>query len=280
MGNTSGSVRHRNVIVQRTAPLAFLLVLICNAPLAAQVSSRLGWEPQSSPALHTGLDLALTRLQDHDLPMAYTFLMWIPSAIAALLAAVIIYDLFQKKHAILRNFPILGHFRYIFELVGPELRQYIVTSNNEERPFNRDQRSWIYASSKRQNNYFGFGTDNELELSPNYIIIKHSAFPLDNAHPGEPGYNPMYPPPCAKVLGGYRGRRKAFRPHSIVNVSGMSFGSLSAAAIEALNKGCVKAGCLHNTGEGGVSPYHKCGGELIWQIGAGYFGCRDERGNF
>ncbi len=206
--------------------------------------------------------------------------MWILAAIGAFLAAVIIYDLFQKKHAILRNFPILGHFRYIFEAVGPELRQYIFTNNNEERPFSRDQRSWIYASSKRQNNYFGFGTDNELELSPNYIIIKHSAFPLESAHPGEPGCDPMYSLPCAKVLGGYHGRRKAFRPHSIVNVSGMSFGSLSAAAIEALNKGCVKAGCLHNTGEGGVSPYHKYGGELIWQIGTGYFGCRDERGDF
>ena len=75
----------------------------------------------------------------------------------------------QKKHAILRNFPIIGHFRYILEAVGPELRQYIVTNNNEERPFSRDERRWVYTSSKRKNNYFGFGTDNEVESSPNYL---------------------------------------------------------------------------------------------------------------
>ncbi len=96
--------------------------------------------------------------------------MWTLIGIGAVLTAVIVYDLLQSKHAILRNFPVIGHFRYIFEAVGPELRQYIVTGNNEERPFTRDQRSWIYASSKRQNNYVGFGTDDELELSPNYLI--------------------------------------------------------------------------------------------------------------
>lgn len=194
--------------------------------------------------------------------------------------AVIAHDLIQRKHAVLRNFPIIGHFRYLFESVGPELRQYIVTSNNEERPFSRDQRSWIYASSKSQNNYFGFGTDRELELSPNYLIIKHSAFPLVTPNPGDPTFDPKYPVPCAKVLGDARDRKKAFRPKSIVNVSGMSFGSLSAPAVEALNRGCFDAGCLQNTGEGGVAPYHKKGGELIWQIGTAYFGCRDEHGRF
>ena len=91
---------------------------------------------------------------------------------------VTIYDIVQKKHAILRNFPIIGHFRYLLETIGPELRQYIVTSNNEERPFSRDQRTWIYASSKKQNNYFGFGTDDDLEGDPNHLIIKQAAFPL------------------------------------------------------------------------------------------------------
>jgi glutamate synthase domain-containing protein 2 len=89
------------------------------------------------------------------------------------LVAVVLYDVFQKRHAILRSFPIIGHFRYILESVGPELRQYLVTDNNEERPFTRDQRRWVYASSKRENNYFGFGTDNDLENTSNYIIIKH-----------------------------------------------------------------------------------------------------------
>ena len=92
--------------------------------------------------------------------------------VLGILAVAFLYDVFQKKHAILRNFPVLGHFRYLFELIGPELRQYIVAANNEERPFNRDQRSWVYASAKKQNNYFGFGTDNDLEGSPNHFIIK------------------------------------------------------------------------------------------------------------
>jgi len=206
--------------------------------------------------------------------------MWLWIALAIVLVGVIIHDLTQRRHAILRNFPIIGHFRYLFESVGPELRQYIVTGNNEERPFSRDQRSWIYASSKRENNYFGFGTDNEYELSPNYLIIKHSVFPLNSSHPGEPGYDADYRIPVAKILGGARKRKKAFRPESIVNTSGMSFGSLSPRAVEAINRGCKLAGCLQNTGEGGLAPYHRKGGDIVWQIGTGYFGCRDSSGAF
>ncbi len=200
--------------------------------------------------------------------------------IGILLVLVAVYDVVQTKHAILRNFRIIGHFRYLLELIGPELRQYIVTSNNEERPFNRDERTWVYASSKKQNNYFGFGTDNDLEQSPNYLVIKQSEFPLSSPHPGEPDYDELHRLPCAKVLGAARQRAKSFRPESVINVSGMSFGSLSGPAIEAINRGCALAGCLHNTGEGGVSPYHLQGGGLIWQIGTGYFGCRDEHGGF
>jgi len=201
-------------------------------------------------------------------------------ALGAVLLGLVVYDLLQKKHSILRNFPVLGHFRYWLEAIGPELRQYIVTGNDEERPFNRDQRRWVYASAKRQNNYFGFGTDNDLEIRPNYLIVKHSAFPLPTAHEGEPGYDPRHPLACAKVLGAARGRAKAFRPASVVNISGMSFGALSGRAIEALNRGAKQAGCLHNTGEGGVSPYHRHGGDLVWQIGTGYFGCRADDGGF
>lgn len=205
---------------------------------------------------------------------------WWPLALIAGLAALFFYDVAQKKHAILRNFPILGHFRYFFELIGPELRQYIVAANDEERPFSRDQRSWVYSSAKRQNNYFGFGTDNDLERAPHSLIIKHSAFPLPELRKGQPGYDPLYRIPCAKVLGLPRGRKHALRPQSIVNVSAMSFGSLSAAAVKAINAGSRLAGCLHNTGEGGVAPYHQQGGELVWQIGTGYFGCRDAQGKF
>lgn len=206
--------------------------------------------------------------------------MWVFIAIAILLAAVVIYDLTQRKHAILRNFPIIGHLRYLVEAVGPELRQYIVTSNAEERPFSRDQRSWVYASSKRENNYSGFGTDLDLELSPNYLVVKHAAFPLNTPHAGEPGYDPQYRLPGAKILGGARKRKKAYRPESVVNISGMSYGSLSPSAVEALNRGCKLAGCSQTTGEGGISPFHKMGGDLVWQIGTGYFGCRTPDGKF
>src|SRR5436190_10383968 len=108
--------------------------------------------------------------------------MMIIIAVVVLLITVVVFDLLQRKHAILRNFPIIGHFRYLFEAIGPELRQYIVTSNDEERPFSRDQRTWIYASSKRENNYFGFGTDSDIELVPSYLIVKHAAFPLNTPH--------------------------------------------------------------------------------------------------
>jgi len=190
------------------------------------------------------------------------------------LIALSVYDLTQRKHAILRNYPIIGHFRYLLEAVGPELRQYIVTDNDEERPFSRDQRRWVYSSAKKQNNYFGFGTDNDLERSPNYLVIKHAAFPLPDKH------DETYTLPCAKVLGAYRERKHAFRPSSIINVSAMSFGSLSGPAVEALNRGCLQANALHNTGEGGISLHHKQGGDLIYQIGTGYFGCRNKDGSF
>lgn len=200
--------------------------------------------------------------------------------LAVILTGMVIYDLTQKKHAILRNFPVIGHFRYWLEAIGPELRQYIVTSDNEERPFSRAQRRWIYASSKRENNYFGFGTDNDLELASNHLIVKHSAFPLNTPTPLDPLYDSEYQLPCAKVMGSYRERRHAFRPTSLINISGMSFGSLSGAAVEAMNRGAKLAGCLQNTGEGGVSPYHLAGGDLIMQIGSAYFGCRDSQGRF
>ncbi|HLL25008.1 MAG TPA: FMN-binding glutamate synthase family protein [Kofleriaceae bacterium] len=204
---------------------------------------------------------------------------WIGTGVLAFLVVVAIYDLTQKKKAILRNFPIIGHVRYMLETIGPELRQYIVTSNDEERPFSRDQRRWVYASAKKENNYFSFGTDNDIER-PGYILVRHSAFPLHTPHPGEPGYDAQFPLPCVRVLGGVRGRKHAFRPTSIVNTSGMSYGSLSSAAVEAINRGASLAGALQNTGEGGISDYHRKGGDVIWQIGTGYFGCRDDQGRF
>ncbi|MEP6817324.1 MAG: FMN-binding glutamate synthase family protein [Marmoricola sp.] len=195
---------------------------------------------------------------------------------AAAVGAVAAYDLNQKKHALLRNFPVIGHARYALEKIGPELRQYIVTNNDEERPFNRDQRTWIYASSKQENNYFGFGTDNDMEHTSGYAIIKHRTFArsLPHDHATATGL------PSAKVLGGPRRRSRAFRPASVVNISAMSFGSMSSNAIKALNLGAAEAGCMHNTGEGGLSPHHRQGGDIVLQIGTAYFGCRNEDGSF
>jgi glutamate synthase (ferredoxin) len=198
---------------------------------------------------------------------------------AAALGAVAAHDLTQRKHAILRTFPIVGHLRFQLERFGPELRQYIVTSNDEERPFSRDQRRWVYASSKLENSYFGFGTDNDVENVVGYPIIKHRTFTGPGAATGRHAEEGV-PLPGAKVVGAARGRAKAFRPPSVVNISGMSFGSLSANAIEALNRGADLAGCLQNTGEGGLSPYHRNGGDLVFQIGTAYFGCRDGQGRF
>ena len=195
-----------------------------------------------------------------------------------ILLLIFIYDVFQKKHAILRNFPIIGHFRYLIELIGPELRQYIVADDKEEMPFNRSERSWLYATSKKQKNTFGFGTTEQI-YEIGYPIIKHSAFPL-------PEKNIKYYSedhtliPCSKIIGKNHQREKPYRPKSIVNISAMSFGSLGQNAITALNKGAKIANCYHNTGEGGVSPYHLLGADIVWQIGTGYFGARDENGSF
>ncbi len=197
---------------------------------------------------------------------------------AATLLLVALHDVFQRKHAILRNFPVIGHGRYLIEAIGPELRQYIVASNDEERPFSRDERRWVYASSKQQNNYFGFGTDNPFEATPNYLIIKQAGFSHPHALAHAAHKQPGAALPCAKVLGGPRGRAKAHRPASVIGVSAMSYGSLGKAAIEALNRGCALAAALHNTGEGGISPHHDHGGDLIWQLGTGYFGARDPAG--
>lgn len=199
---------------------------------------------------------------------------------AAALAGLAGYDLLQRDRPVLRNFPLVGHLRYVLEAFGPELRQYIVTSNNEERPFSRDQRRWIEASSAGRANVFGFGTDDEMEAVESLLIIKHSPFPAPAPAPGDPAGAPLYRVPAAKVLGAAHGRRHAFRPESVVNLSGMSCGSLSPAAIEALNRGAQLAGCLHNTGEGGIAPAHRNGGELVFQVGTGYFGCRDRDGSF
>lgn len=201
-------------------------------------------------------------------------------ALAAALGGVVGYDLLQRDRAILRNFPVIGHLRYLLEAFGPELRQYIVTSNNEERPFSREQRHWINASAEGRPNVFAFGTADEMESVESLLIIKHSPFPAPAPATGAGGGAPHFQVPASKVLGAAHARPGAFRPASIVNVSGMSYGALSAPAIRALNRGAMLAGALQNTGEGGLADAHCEGGELVFQIGTGYFGCRDQRGRF
>jgi len=199
--------------------------------------------------------------------------LWGLIVIGVFLLLVFIHDSVQKRHSILRTYPVIGHLRFLLEKIGPELRQYIVAHNEEERPFNRDERRWVYSTAKQQNTYFGFGTDDEID-KPGHITFRHSPFPLGRTVPADA------PLGCGKVMGAWRDREKAFRPASIVNVSAMSFGSLSGTAIEALNRGAKLAGCMHNTGEGGVSKYHRSGGDLVFQMGTGYFGCRNPDGTF
>ena len=201
--------------------------------------------------------------------------MWVLIA----LAVIIIRDVFvQKTHTISHNFPLIGHIRYLFESIGPEIRQYFVANNREELPFNRIERSWIYSSAKKENNYEGFGTDRDI-YAHQHIFINNAMMPykIDENHPNTIDKNFL---PCAKVMGAYNKRKKPFRPASVINVSAMSFGSLSAKAIESLNKGVKIAGAYHNTGEGGLSPYHSNGGDVIFHFGTGYFGVRDDEGNF
>ncbi len=205
---------------------------------------------------------------------------WVLVVVAGVVVLVAVYDLVQRKHALLRNFPVVGHFRYLLEALGPELRQYIVTDNDADKPFSRDQRRWVYTSAKQGNTYFGFGTDNDLEGSSQYLLVKQVSFPLESPADGEPGGAPDYEIPSLKVVGGPRGRPGARPLRSVVNISNMSYGSLSGSAVRALNEGAKLAGCLQGTGEGGLTEYHRHGGELAWQIGTGYFGCRDERGRF
>jgi len=197
--------------------------------------------------------------------------------ILGFITLVFLYDIFQRHDTIWRNFPVVGHGRNIFISIGAAIRQYWVASDKEELPFNRDDRNWIYATANKQNNNFGFGTT-ELLYDTGYPILKHAAFPIPENYNNEKSSN--YNIPCAKIIGEVHNRNKSYRPPSIINISAMSFGSLGQNAVTALNIGANAAKCYHNTGEGGISPYHTQGADLVWQIGTGYFGARDEEGNF
>lgn len=198
---------------------------------------------------------------------------------AIFIVGVFIHDRFiQTKHTLLKNYPVIGWGRYLIELLGPELRQYIVASNREEKPFNRVQRSYVYASAKKENSMQGFGSDADFSKN-GHFFLKNSVFPyrVENNHINSIKKDFA---PCAKVIGNFHNRKKPYHPKSIVNISAMSFGALGSGATKANNLGAAIAGCYHNTGEGGFSQYHNNGADVVFQIGTAYYGCRDEQGKF
>lgn len=177
------------------------------------------------------------------------------------------YDMLQRDHSILRNFPVLGHFRFLFELIRPEIYQYFVESDTDGVPFDRDTRSLVYQRAKDVRDTVPFGTKEDV-YEVGYEWVNHSMAPVHNA-----------PEDMRVTIGG----PDCTQPYSasLLNISAMSYGALSKNAILALSGGAKKGNFAHNTGEGGISPYHYQGGaDLIWQIGTGYFGCRTEDGNF
>ena len=184
-----------------------------------------------------------------------------------ILLVVGIFNTIQKKHAILRNFPVLGYFRYLFEMIAPEIQQYFIERSTDGKPFSRNQRSLVYQRAKNIDSNTPFGT--QLNLNDrNYEGIKHSIFPTK--------VNDELP----RVLVGGKDCKQPYLA-SLLNVSAMSFGSLSENAVRALNIGAKKGNFYQNTGEGGLTDYHiEGGGDITWQIGTGYFGCRDAHGNF
>ena len=191
--------------------------------------------------------------------------LWLVTSLLSLLG---LHDLLQKKHAILRNYPILGHFRFIFEDVRPEIRQYFIESDQDALPFSRMQRSLVYQRAKNENADKPFGSIIDV-YEPNYRFIVHSISPC--------------PPADPSTFRVKIGNSQCSQPYSasIMNISAMSFGSLSANAIRALNKGAHLGNFYHDTGEGSLSPYHlENGGDIVWQIASGYFGCRTVDGLF
>jgi len=198
--------------------------------------------------------------------------------IIIVLVIIAIRDIFQRKHTISHNFPIVGHVRYMFESIGPEIRQYFVANNREELPFNRIERGWIYASAKKENNYEGFGTDRDI-YAHHHVFINNAMMPyqVKENHPNALDKTFL---PCAKVMGEFNKRKRPYRPASVINISAMSFGSLSAKAVESMNKGVQMADAYHNTGEGGLSPHHSHGGDVVFHFGTGYFGVLAKDGNF
>ena len=178
-----------------------------------------------------------------------------------------IFDLRQTRHTLWRNYPIISHMRWVFEGIRPEIRQYIIESDADAFPFNREQRSLVYQRAKNVLQTIPFGTQLDV-YAPGYTFFSHSVAPEH------------VDPKSLRITVGGAACKKPYSL-SMFNISAMSFGSLSANAIAALNRGAKIGGFAHDTGEGGISVHHrKEGGDIIWEIGSGYFGCRTDDGNF
>ncbi|MBA4751201.1 MAG: FMN-binding glutamate synthase family protein [Sphingopyxis sp.] len=199
------------------------------------------------------------------LPHLWAILMIIISGGLALTGVM---DLAQPEHSVRRNYPLVGRLRWIFESVRPAIRQYLVEGDQEQTPFSRSQRSLVYARAKNEISDRPFGTLVDVYRN-GYEFIAHSTRP-----------GPVADPASFRVLIGGADCAQPY-PASVFNISAMSFGALSANAIRALNKGAKLGGFAHDTGEGSISRYHReHGGDLIWEIGSGYFGCRTDEGGF
>ncbi len=181
--------------------------------------------------------------------------------------AIGIHDLTQTRHAILRNYPVIAHLRFFFEDIRPEIRQYFFEGDKDGAPFPRDQRAIVYQRAKRDLDKRPFGTQNDV-YAEQYEWLVHSLAP-------KPAIN------LAEMRVSIGASAKQPYSASLLNISAMSYGALSANAIRALNKGAKAGDFFHDTGEGGISPYHReAGGDLVWEVGSGYFGCRTSSGEF
>ena len=192
---------------------------------------------------------------------------------ASLVAAVVAArDLTQRRHTLRRNFPVIARIRYLLEELGRPLRQYFFAGDLDERPYNRVTRSWVYASAKGQNNLVGFGSQRNHD-EPGSMHIVPSMYPtLTDSEE-------VSALPRPRVIGSQR--QQPYHPLRFANISGMSFGALSANAVRALSRGAKLAGCYMSTGEGSLSPYHiEGGGDILYQIGPAKFGCRTSDGRF
>jgi glutamate synthase domain-containing protein 2 len=186
------------------------------------------------------------------------------------LIVLILHDVTQKKHTVLRNYPVIGRFRFFFENLGEYFRQYFFSGDRDEMPFNRATRAWIYREAKNEGGIIGFGSTNDLR-EPGSIIFVNHPFPVLEED--------RLPTPSLVIGDGYC--KYPFEGRSLVNVSGMSFGAISAPAVQALSRGAKEANCWMDTGEGGLSPYHIEGGcDIIMQMGTAKYGMRNHDGSF